>query len=222
MNEPSASRSASEWEAAYLRFETPSQELRKFRRRLLKFGAGTWPKDLRILELFCGRGNGLRAWSSLGFSNLEGADLSRQLASLIDAAFHPTVADARDLPFADASFDVICIQGGLHHLEHLPRDLPAVLQQCRRVLKPDGRLLLVEPWETPFLKLVHFCCRRPVLRNLSQRLDALATMIELEADTYFNWLSRPEEVRRVLLEHFDSEQLHIAWGKLHFLGRPKR
>jgi hypothetical protein len=49
------------WEAAYLRFETPEQEIRKFEKRLLRLGAGAWPRDLRIVELFCGRGNGLRA-----------------------------------------------------------------------------------------------------------------------------------------------------------------
>ena len=64
------------WEAAYLRFETPQEEVRKFISRLNRIGASQWPRDARIAELFCGRGNGLRALATLGFTNLEGVDLS--------------------------------------------------------------------------------------------------------------------------------------------------
>ena len=49
------------WEEAYLRFETPDQEIRKFHKRLVALGAGDWPRDSRIVELLCGRGSGLRA-----------------------------------------------------------------------------------------------------------------------------------------------------------------
>src|SRR5258707_13441016 len=33
------------WEAAYLRFETPEQEVQKFVLRLQKLGAAQWPRD---------------------------------------------------------------------------------------------------------------------------------------------------------------------------------
>ena len=49
------------WEAAYLRFETPRQEARKFVSRLRALGAAEWRKDAAIVDLFCGRGGGLRA-----------------------------------------------------------------------------------------------------------------------------------------------------------------
>jgi len=47
------------WEAAYLRFESPEEEIRKFVRRLTRLGAPQWPRDAEIVELFCGRGNGV-------------------------------------------------------------------------------------------------------------------------------------------------------------------
>ena len=53
------------WEAAYLRFETPEQEIQKFLKRLRKLGAGEWPSGAKIVELFCGRGNGLHALERL-------------------------------------------------------------------------------------------------------------------------------------------------------------
>src|ERR1700681_3167479 len=67
------------WEAAYLRFETPEQEIQKFIKRLRKLGAREWQRDSEIVELFCGRGNGLHALERLGFSRLEGVDLSPRL-----------------------------------------------------------------------------------------------------------------------------------------------
>ena len=69
------------WEQAYLRFQSPEQEVRKFVRRLRKLGATDWPRDAAVVELFCGRGNGLRALERLGFSNLTGVDLSPSLAN---------------------------------------------------------------------------------------------------------------------------------------------
>src|SRR5215470_6701148 len=67
------------WEAAYSRFETPEQEIRKFRRRLIKLGAADWPREAEILDLFCGRGGGLETLTGLGFRRVEGADLSPRL-----------------------------------------------------------------------------------------------------------------------------------------------
>jgi ubiquinone/menaquinone biosynthesis C-methylase UbiE len=49
-------------------------------------------------------------------------------------------ADARDLPFPDASFDLVV---NSYMLDLLPReDIPRVLAEFQRVLKPDGRLVL--------------------------------------------------------------------------------
>src|SRR4051812_45196150 len=75
------------WEAAYQRFETPEEEIRKMRARLIRAGAESWPKDSQIAELFCGRGNGLKALSSLGFTNVRGVDLSLDLLTQYDGDF---------------------------------------------------------------------------------------------------------------------------------------
>src|SRR2546427_12755337 len=64
------------WEAAYLRFETPKQEIQKFVSRLRKLGAAQWPCNTEIVELFCGRGTGLNALERLGFTPIGGVGLS--------------------------------------------------------------------------------------------------------------------------------------------------
>jgi ubiquinone/menaquinone biosynthesis C-methylase UbiE len=47
-------------------------------------------------------------------------------------------ADA--LPFADASFDLVCTRYSAHHW----LDVPRALAQLRRVVKPDGFILLID------------------------------------------------------------------------------
>jgi ubiquinone/menaquinone biosynthesis C-methylase UbiE len=209
------------WEAAYSRFETPDQEIQKFKRRLIKVGAEGWPREAAIVELFCGRGNGLEALALLGFRRLEGVDLSPRLLTQYKGHGTCYVADCRKLPFDDSSKDILIVQGGLHHLVNLSVDLDQVLCEARRVLRPGGRLVAVEPWLTLFLRIVHVLCERAVCRKLSNRLDALATMIRYERVTYQEWLHAPDLITALFRSHFELRQLSRAWGKLSFVGSPR-
>jgi len=47
----------------------------------MALGADAWPRRAQIVELFCGRGNGLRALERLGFRELAGIDLSPTLVA---------------------------------------------------------------------------------------------------------------------------------------------
>ena len=208
------------WESAYLRFSTPEQERRKFHRRYRQLGVTEWPRDLEILEIFAGRGNGLVALSELGFTRLDGADLSPRLAAAYQGPHTIHVCDCRSLPLPDSSRDAVVVQGGLHHLINLPDDLNHTLAEVRRVLRPGGRFLAVEPWHTPFLGFVHFIAFTP-FRKAWKKLDALATMIEHEAETYFNWLSRPVEILDLIDRFFVSEKTIIQSVKLLYLGLRK-
>jgi len=208
------------WEAAYQRFETPEQEIRKFTERLRNLGADGWSRDAEIVELFCGRGNGLHALQRLGFTRLEGVDLSAHLLAQYSGDAKCTVADCRQLPFADRSKDILIVQGGLHHLPTLPGDLNQTFEQMHRVLRKDGRVVLVEPWLTPFLRIAHLACDNSVARRLSNKLDALAVMIQHERRTYEQWLSQPEMILELARKYFLPEHENIAWGKWSFVGRP--
>src|SRR6266481_179959 len=98
------------WEAAYLRFETPQQEIQKFIVRLNRLGAIQWPRDAEIVELFCGRGNGLIALERLGFTRIEGVDLSPRLLAQFKGSAKCTLADCRQLPFAARTKAVLIVQ----------------------------------------------------------------------------------------------------------------
>jgi len=207
------------WEQAYLRFETPEQERQKFRRRLRILGAAHWPADAEIVELFCGRGNGLNALATFGFARLEGVDLSASLLAEYRGSARCYVADCRRLPFPDRCRDVFVVQGGLHHLSTLPDDLIRTLDEVCRALRPGGRFVVVEPWLTPFLRFVHAVCDVRLARRAWPKLDALATMNELEKPTYEAWLRRPTEILALLTERFIPELVRTEWGKLLFVGR---
>jgi ubiquinone/menaquinone biosynthesis C-methylase UbiE len=217
MNEATVSTTDAAWEAAYLRFETPQQEQEKFVKRLRSLGVATWDRGLKITELFCGRGNALIAWHRLGFENLEGLDISADLVARYEGPARVHVGDARSLPFDDESRDVVAVQGGLHHLPSL-EDLQRTLGEIHRVLRPGGRLLVVEPWKTLFLRCVHAACGVSVFRRMWGKLDALATMIDLERDTYERWLDQPEAVLAALRNVVEPQILRIAWGKLVLVG----
>jgi ubiquinone/menaquinone biosynthesis C-methylase UbiE len=209
------------WEAAYLRFESPEQEIHKFMKRLTRLGTSQWPRDAEIVELFCGRGSGLIALERLGFTRMEGVDLSPRLLAQYRGPAKCTVADCRKLPFSDRSKDVLIIQGGLHHLPTLPEDLQQTFSEMRRVLRSGGRAMIVEPWLTPFLKFAHALSENPLARRLSNRIDALAVMIQFERCTYDQWLGQPELIRRIARAHFVPVHESFAWGKWNFVGTPK-
>ncbi len=208
------------WEKAYQRFESSDEEISKFRRRLVALGALNWHRESVIVELFCGRGNGLKALASLGFQSLSGVDLSETLLRYFDGPARLYVGDCRELKLLDRSVDVVVVQGGLHHLPDLPGDVEKTLSEVRRVLRPAGRFVVVEPWKTTFLRLVHRACNLSIARRAWGKLDALATMIDRERATYERWLAQPDQILQLLRTHFDPEQQRIAWGKLTFVGRP--
>jgi ubiquinone/menaquinone biosynthesis C-methylase UbiE len=208
------------WEAAYIRFETPEQEIQKFLRRLRLLGVPSLARDSQIVELFCGRGNGLHALSRLGFRHLEGADLSARLVGLYKGPAQCYVCDCRQLPFRNQSKDVLIVHGGLHHLPTLPESLEQALNEAYRVLRKEGRMIVVEPWRTPFLTAAHWISEIPIVRRCSARLDAFATMTELERQTYEQWLSQPQLVLNLLHRYFTPVHESFARGKCRFVGVP--
>ncbi len=70
-------------------------------------------------------------------------DISNYLKAanlLIDAAYFDRIfSDMHAMPFADGAFDIVFGSAVLHH----SKDLKGAFEEIRRVLKPDGRLVLI-------------------------------------------------------------------------------
>jgi len=65
-------------------------------------------------------------------------------------------ADACRLPFAENTFDVVYARGMLHHLPDPARGM----QEIRRVLKPGGVAVVLDPNETLLSRLPRYLARR--------------------------------------------------------------
>jgi SAM-dependent methyltransferase len=65
---------------------------------------------------------------------------------VVPAPWNDAAADAQRLPFAGGAFDAVLALDVLHHLAEPAR----FFDECVRVLRPRGRIAVVEPWVTPF------------------------------------------------------------------------
>lgn len=97
------------------------------------------PRGARVLEV--GAGPGLLS----GFARRQRPDLRWIASDLLVAAWNDVAADAERLPLAAASVDGVVGLDVVHHL----RRPAAFLAEAARVLRPGGRLSVLEPWVTP-------------------------------------------------------------------------
>ena len=109
----------------------------------------------RVLDVASGTGDLARAFAQrvqpggmVVATDINGAMLDEGRRRLLDAGVCvPAVqCDAEHLPFADASFDRVSVAFGLRNMTHKE----AALAEFRRVLRPGGKLLVLEfsrPWE---------------------------------------------------------------------------
>lgn len=123
---------------------------RRFRGAVLDAAlAGSQPA--RILDLGCGTGTlavGLARQASVVGIDADPAMIERTRRRARDTKVELELHEARadELPFADHSFDRVVSSLLLHHLAAAPRR--RALSECRRVLKPAGRLVVAD-WGAP-------------------------------------------------------------------------
>jgi ubiquinone/menaquinone biosynthesis C-methylase UbiE len=111
--------------------------------RYLHFMLRDFPCNLKVLDLGCGDGTGLKVLKNMAFKEVVGVDLCEtKLALAKEVGFPVVTCDFHALPFPDRSFDVVYSS---HSLEHAYR--PAqVVSEIVRVLRSPGILLCVLPY----------------------------------------------------------------------------
>jgi demethylmenaquinone methyltransferase/2-methoxy-6-polyprenyl-1,4-benzoquinol methylase len=105
--------------------------------------------------------------------------------------------DAMDLRFPDASFDVITIGFGLRNVA----DRSQALREFRRVLRPGGRLMVLDfstPTSKP-LKALHDVLYFVVMPKLGRAVAWHRDAHHYTADSIRSWLSR-DELNKAMLD----------------------
>lgn len=107
----------------------------------------------KVLDLGCGPADGAQRLREQGIDAI-GLDYSNGMlekaSQVPELAGRLTRGDAGRLPFKDAAFDkIVCTNSFHHYPDHF-----AALKEMRRVLKPGGLLVLVDPRkDSPFGRL---------------------------------------------------------------------
>jgi pseudaminic acid biosynthesis-associated methylase len=91
------------------------------------------PRSASILEVGCNLGNQLILLKQMGFENLTGieihSDIVKEAQTRVPWA-HVSEGSALNIPFGDASFDLVFTSGLLIHIA--PRDLATVMNEIHR------------------------------------------------------------------------------------------
>jgi demethylmenaquinone methyltransferase/2-methoxy-6-polyprenyl-1,4-benzoquinol methylase len=110
--------------------------------RQLTAAAAVRPGD-RVLDACCGTGDLALADLRAGASEVVGLDFSERMlerARRKTAAVEWVHGDVLALPFADGAFDAATVGFGVRNVD----DLEAGLRELRRILRPAGRLAVLE------------------------------------------------------------------------------
>lgn len=172
---------------------------------------------LRLLDAGCGTGRLLSELGRLGTAL--GMDVSDEALRFCRERGEDRVlkASLAHLPFPDATFDLVSALDVLEHVE----DHVRALLECRRVLRPGGRMFILVPahrWLWSLQDEVSHHFRRYTARTLREPL--LQAGYEVERLTYINALLLPVVALgrlwlKVLLrfrEVEDENELHPGWS----------
>ncbi len=143
------------------------------------------PPGAHVLDAGCGSGRELDELARRG--RVAGVDVSDACVARARSRGHADVhrAAIEQLPFADATFDLVTC---LDVIEHTPDDR-ATLAELRRVTRPGGLLVVTVPaypslWSAHDVVNRHFRRYRPA----SLRAAAISAGWSLVRDTHFNAL----------------------------------
>lgn len=153
----------------------------------------------RVLDVASGVGYGCEMLKAAGASEVVGVDYSPEATRYAAARYasrqpHYLVGDAESLPFGDGQFDVVV---SFETIEHLPRP-QRFLQQVKRVLRPDGLLIVSTPNRGVFTEGNRFHLNEFTFDELQDCLSRSFTHVET--------LAQDDWITSAILELRDMEK----------------
>jgi len=108
-------------------------------------GASHCAAGMRVLDVCCGTGSHLEGFQRRGCL-VFGLDASPGMLAMAQSRLggdaHLDLGDARRLPYAHGVFDVVTCKLALHEMPAEAR--ASIVSEARRVLKPGGRIVLID------------------------------------------------------------------------------
>jgi SAM-dependent methyltransferase len=166
----------------------------------------SWRGDETVLDVGCGAGRYLTKLHEVQPGvQYYGIDFSPGMLAKHPARDQVAVGDAQTIPFADGTFDVLMCNHMLYHVH----DIDLALGEFRRVLKPDG-VLLVATNSTQSMPELQVLMRRAIV--LLTRTSAAQVQPPLPASDRFAL----ENGTRQLARHFYAVVRHDLPSVLMF------
>ncbi|WP_309130510.1 demethylmenaquinone methyltransferase [Brevibacterium sp.] len=158
----------------------------------------------RVLDLAAGTGTSSMTFTHHGAEVVAGDISEGMLAE--GRRRHPEIdfiyADAMDLPFSDASFDVVTISFGIRNVQ----DVDVALTEMLRVLKPGGRLVVCE-FSTPTFPPFSTVYKEYLMRAIPAMTKIVSSNPEAYvylAESIRAWPDQDEFAHQVLDAGFDQ------------------
>lgn len=162
------------------------------------------PQNAEVLDVACGLGEWLGYFQSRG-AQVSGIDISSSAISICeekfpDGEFH--CGPAEELPFPNASFDLVTCMGSLEHF----LDKPQALESMLRVARPGASIIILVP-------NAGFLTRRLGLYGGTNQVKVREDVLELE-----QWQKLFEDAGMLVCDYWrDLHPLSWRWIRM---GKP--
>jgi SAM-dependent methyltransferase len=164
--------------------ETYASEQERQRRRsempakLRRLGLTDEFREQEILDMCCGHGEALDVLHEMNFRKLSGIDITVTEALARDSRFRIIQGDVTKTGLPDASYDwIICVHS-LHHLANA-ETVARFVDESWRLLRPGGRLSIIDFPGSPQIKLAFWFFRQPMF-HVTRYLKYFGRIIQEE------------------------------------------